>query len=82
MLRFKKRRFKKILITNKNKIIFAAAILFVTLLGVGYAAFSEVLTVVGRGRIEIPTCQRHVTGSFVVTGSWPGAERVTVYVNN
>ena len=82
MLRFKKRRFKKILITNKNKIIFAAAILFVTLLGVGYAAFSEVLTVVGRGRIEIPTCQKHVTGSFVVTGSWPGAERVTVYVNN
>ena len=52
------------------------------LLGVGYAAFSEVLTVVGRGRIVVPVCQKHVTGSFAVTGSWPGAERVTVYVNN
>ncbi len=82
MERFKRKRFRKILITNKNKIIFAASILFVVLLGVGYAAFSEVLTVVGRGRIVVPVCQKHVTGSFAVTGSWPGAERVTVYVNN
>ena len=82
MNKFKKRKLKRILITNKNKIIFAAAFLFVILLGVGYAAFSEVLTIVGSGKIKLPDCQRHVTGSFAVTGSWPGAERVTVYVDN
>ena len=82
MNKFKKRKLKRILITNKNKIIFAAAFLFVILLGVGYAAFSEVLTIMGSGKIKLPDCQRHVTGSFAVSGSWPGAERVNVYVNN
>ncbi len=79
---FKRRRFRKILITNKGKIIFAASLLFIVLLGVGYAAFSEVLTIVGASIIKLPACQKNVTGNFAVTGSWNGSERVQVYVNN
>ena len=82
MNKYKKKKLKRDLIKNKGKIITASIILFVVLLGVGYAASNQILHIGGYGRVSTSSCDDNITGSLEVSGAWPGAEILNIKINN
>ena len=83
MNKFKRRKLKKKIKENKSKVIIISIIFFIVVLGVGYAASNQILTINGHAKIaEDTTCESNITGNFSISGAWGQEEGASIKIDN